>query len=373
MPLPRKPRAARPPAGRPPRSPLARSKEVVAALSENRLRRTRTPPSKAGRRGHDSDAIRSARRVLAIEAAAIAAVAERLDDCFDRALDLLAGCSGKVVVTGMGKSGLICRKIAATFTSTGTPALFLHAGEAAHGDAGVFTKGDAVVALSSSGESDEIVRLLPLIKRMELPLIALTGDRQSTLAKTADVVLDVGVAEEACPLGLAPTASTTAALALGDALAVALLDRKGFGPDDFAVLHPAGALGRRFLKVVDLMHQGEAVPLVGLRTPFNGTLLEITSKRLGVTGVVDDRGDLSGVITDGDLRRALERIDDVRAAVAADIMTGNPKTIADGALAAQAVALMERYSITSLFVLQQGSRKPAGIIHLHDLLKAGVV
>jgi arabinose-5-phosphate isomerase len=342
--------------------PLPRKKRRPAVGRKQRLRARR-----------DGDAVRSARRVLAIEAAAIAAVAERLDAGFDRALDLLAACSGKVVVTGMGKSGLICRKIAATFTSTGTPALFLHAGEATHGDAGVFMKGDAVVALSSSGESDEIVRLLPLIKRMELPLIALTGDPGSTLAKTADVVLDVRVAEEACPLGLAPTASTTAALALGDALAVALLDRKGFGADDFAVLHPAGALGRRFLKVADLMHQGEAIPLVGLRTPFNATLLEITGKRLGVTGVVDDRGDLRGVITDGDLRRALERIDDIRAAVAADIMTENPKTVADSALAAQAVALMERYSITSLFVLQEGRRKPAGIIHLHDLLKAGVV
>ena len=329
--------------------------------------------SKRLRRGHESKAIRNARRVLSIEVNAVAAVAERLDERLDRALDLLAGSAGKVVVTGMGKSGLICRKIAATLTSTGTPALFLHPAEAAHGDAGVFMKGDAVLALSSSGASDEIVRLLPLIKRLELPLIAMTGDPTSALAQAADVVLDVSVAEEACPLGLAPTASTTAALALGDALAVALLERKGFGAEDFAVLHPAGALGRRFLKVADVMHQGDAVPLVGLRTTFNDTLLEITTKRLGVTGVVDEQGDLAGVITDGDLRRALERIDDIRAAVAADIMTRNPKTIAESALAAQAVAAMERYSITSLFILEQGCRKPAGIIHLHDLLKAGVV
>jgi arabinose-5-phosphate isomerase len=325
------------------------------------------------RRARESDGVWRARRVLSIEAAAITALAHRLDGRFDRAVDLLAACSGKVVVTGMGKSGIICRKIAATLTSTGTPALFLHAAEAAHGDAGVFVKGDAVVALSSSGETDELVRLLPIVKRLDVPLIALTGDSTSALARAADVVLDVSVAEEACPLGLAPTASTTAALALGDALAVALFERKGFSADDFAQLHPAGVLGRRFLKVEDLMHQGEAVPLVRATTPFHDTLLEITGKRLGVTGVVDDDGALVGVITDGDLRRALEKVDDIRRTVAVEIMTANPKTIAGPALAAQAVAVMERYSITSLFVLSTGSRKPAGIIHLHDLLKAGVV
>jgi arabinose-5-phosphate isomerase len=317
--------------------------------------------------------VRSARRVLSIEANAISALAARLDGRFDRALDLLAACGGKVVVTGMGKSGIICRKIAATLTSTGTPALFLHAAEAAHGDAGVFVKGDTVVALSSSGETDEMVRLLPLIKRLDVPLIALTGDPRSTLARAADVVLDVSVVEEACPLGLAPTASTTTALALGDALAVALFERKGFSADAFAQLHPAGALGRRFPKVEDLMHQGDAVPLVRTTTPFHDTLLEITGKRLGVTGVIDDNGNLVGVITDGDLRRALEKVDDIRRTVAADIMTANPKTIARPALAEQAVAVMERYSITSLFVLATGSRKPAGILHLHDLLKARVV
>ena len=334
-------------------------------------RKARRPP--AVRRARDSESVRRARRVLSIEASAIAALAARLDGRFDRALELLATCVGKVVVTGMGKSGLICRKIAATLTSTGTPAVFLHAAEAAHGDAGVFTKGDAVLMLSSSGETEEIVRLLPLVKRFGLPLIALTGDLHSTLARAADVTLDVSVAEEACPLGLAPTASTTAALALGDALAVALLERKGFSTDDFAVLHPAGALGRRFLKVEDLMHRGDSVPLVGVRTSFRDTLLVITGKRLGVTGVVGDAGDLLGVITDGDLRRALERLDDVRAAQAADIMTTNPKTIGASVLAAQALAMMERYSITSLFILEETGRRPAGIIHLHDLLKAGVV
>jgi arabinose-5-phosphate isomerase len=334
-------------------------------------RKARRPP--ALRRGAESKALRQARHVLVTEANAITALADRLDGRFDSALDLLAACQGKVVVSGMGKSGIICRKIAATLTSTGTPALFLHAGEASHGDAGVFMRGDVVLALSSSGESEEIIRLLPLVKRMELPLIALTGDPRSTLAKGADVVLDVSVEEEACPLGLAPTASTTAALALGDALAVALLERKGFGADDFAVIHPAGALGRRFLKVADLMHRGDLVPTVNLSTPFKDTLLEITSKRLGVTGVVDKKGELVGVITDGDLRRAMERVEDIRRTVAGDIMTRNPKAISSTALAAQALAVMERHRITSLFILDAGSRSPAGIIHLHDLLKAGVV
>lgn len=334
-------------------------------------KKARRPPTV--RRGRESADVRRARRVLSIEANAVAALADRLDRQFDRAIDVLAACTGKVVVTGMGKSGIICRKIAATLASTGTPALFLHAAEAAHGDAGVFTKGDAVLALSSSGETEEMVRLLPLIKRLGLPLIALTGDTESTLARAADVVLDVGVAEEACPLSLAPTASTTAALALGDALAVTLLERKGFSADDFAVLHPAGALGRRFLKVEDLMHRDAAVPMVRLTTAFHDTVLEITGKRLGVTGVLDDAGNLKGIITDGDLRRALERVDDIRTAVAAEIMTANPKTIRSTALAAEALAVMERHSITSLFVLKDGSGQPSGIIHMHDLLRAGVV
>jgi arabinose-5-phosphate isomerase len=327
----------------------------------------------AGPRARASAAVRAAQRVLAIEAAAVVAVASRLDAAFSRAIDVLAGCQGMIVVTGMGKSGHVCRKIAATLTSTGSPALFLHAAEAAHGDAGVFKKGDAVLALSGSGETDEIVRLLPLIKRLDLPLVAMTGGLQSTLARAADVVLDVSVAEEACPMGLAPTASTTAALALGDALAVALLERKGFHAEDFAVLHPGGALGRRFLRVADLMHGGEALPVVRCTTSFRDTLLEITGKRLGVTAVVDDDGALAGIITDGDLRRALERITDVRTSVAADVMTRNPKVIAAEALAERALALMERHSITSLFILDETGRRPVGVIHLHDLLKAGVV
>ncbi|MBI3784104.1 MAG: KpsF/GutQ family sugar-phosphate isomerase [Deltaproteobacteria bacterium] len=333
-------------------------------------RKARRPPTV--RRAGGSEDLRRARRVLAIEAGAIAALADRLDEGFDRAVQTLAACRGKVVVMGMGKSGIICRKIAATLTSTGTPAVFLHAAEAAHGDAGVFVKGDVVLALSSSGETDEVVRLLPLIKRMRVPLIAMTGKLKSPLARAADVTLDVGVAEEACPLGLAPTASTTAALALGDALAVALLERKGFSPSDFAVLHPAGALGRRFLKVDDLMHRDQEMPIVGLDTPFSQTLLEITHKRLGVTGVVSKDGKLAGVITDGDLRRALERDGDLRQSRAGDLMTKNPKTVAAASLAEEALAEMERYSITSLFILDAACR-PLGVIHLHDLLKAGVV
>jgi len=311
--------------------------------------------------------------VLAIEASAIAALASRLDASFDRAIDLLAACRGKVVVTGLGKTGIIGRKLAATLASTGTPSTFLHAAEAAHGDSGVFMRGDAVIAVSASGESEEIVRVLPLIKRLDLPLVAMTGNADSALAQAAAVVLDASVAEEACPLGLAPTASTTAMLALGDALAIALLERKGFGARDFAVLHPAGALGRRFLSVADLMHTGDEVPVVRTDAPFQETLMQITGKRLGVTAVVGTDGALAGIITDGDLRRALERLPDVRAARAAELMTRNPKTIPGTALAAEAVAIMERYSITSLFILAERTRAPLGVIHLHDLLKARVV
>ena len=324
------------------------------------------------RRANESDVVRQARRVLALEAEGIAAVSNRLDERFERAVDILAGCRGKVVVTGMGKSGLICRKIAATLASTGTPAAFLHAAEALHGDFGVVGKHDVVLALSHSGDTEEIVRLLPLIKRLDLPLIAITGDGRSTLGRAADVALDASVPEEACPLGLAPTASTTAALALGDALAVALFQRNGFSEEDFAVLHPAGSLGRRLLKVEDLMHVGDSMPLVPPAASLADTLHEMTGKRLGVTGVVELDGALVGIITDGDLRRGLGRTTDVSGLTAAKLMTRQPKTIDGKALAARAVADMERYSITTLFILDPGTRRPLGIIHLHDLLKAGV-
>lgn len=287
-------------------------------------------------------------------------------------MTLLAECRGKVIVTGMGKSGIICRKIAATLTSTGTPSVFLHAAEAVHGDSGVFVRGDTVIAISSSGETEEMIRVLPTVKRLELPLIAMTGNLNSTLARAADVVLDVSVAEEACPLGLAPTASTTAALAMGDALAVALLEQKGFGAADFAEFHPGGALGRRFLKVEDLMHSGRDLPVVRRTTPLRDAVLAMTSKRLGVVGVVG-RGDrLLGIITDGDLRRAWERDVDIHVANAEDVMTKAPKTISGDALAEQAVALMERHSITVLFIVD-ATGAPRGVLHLHDLLKASVV
>ena len=333
-------------------------------------KKARRPPRV--QRANDSPAVRQARRTLALEAEGIAAVSSRLDERFDRAVEIVARCRGKVVVTGMGKSGLICRKIAATLASTGTPAAFLHAAEAVHGDFGAVGKRDVILALSQSGETEEIVRLLPLIKRYGLPLIAITGGVLSTLGRAADVTLDASVPEEACPLGLAPTASTTAALALGDALAVAILRRNGFTEADFALLHPAGSLGRRLLKVEDLMHTGEALPLVQPDTPLAETVLEITSKRFGVAGVVDDRGKLVGIITDGDLRRGLGRTTEIHDLVAADLMTTAPKTIEPGALAARAVAEMERHSITLLFILEAETHRPHGIIHLHDLLKARV-
>lgn len=332
-------------------------------------RKARRPPRV--RRATESQVIKQARRVLGIEAAGIAAVSDRLDERFDRAVEILSACTGRVIVTGMGKSGLICRKIAATFASTGTPASFLHAAEAVHGDFGVVGKHDVILALSHSGETEELIRLLPLVKRYNLALIALTGSPRSTLGRAADVTLDTSVPEEACPLGLAPTASTTAALALGDALAVTLFERRGFTEEDFAVLHPAGSLGRRLLKVADIMHAGKEMPLVAQTTPLTEILIEMTSKRLGVTGVVDDGGTLVGIVTDGDLRRGLGRTHEIHTLAARELMTANPKTIGADALAARALAEMERYSITSLFIVESGNR-PVGIVHLHDLLKAGI-
>jgi arabinose-5-phosphate isomerase len=315
-----------------------------------------------------------ARGVLDIEAQGILSLVDRLGESFVRAVDLIYECKGKVVVTGLGKSGLICRKIAATFSSTGTPSFFLHAGDGVHGDLGMIMKGDVVLAVSNSGETDELLKLLPIIKRLGLKLIVMTGNPHSTLSRAGDVILDVAVKEEACPLGLAPTASTTATMAMGDALAVVLLEKKGFKEDDFALRHPGGILGRKLiLRVDDLMHGGAELPVVREETPMKDTLLEITSKRLGVTGVVDGQGSLIGVITDGDLRRGLEHRGDIFRLKARDLMTRNPKTIPADALAARAVSIMEQHSITSLFVLEDEGGKPRGIVHLHDLLKAGVV
>lgn len=327
--------------------------------------------------GGSAEAVRKAREVLDIEIAGIAAARDRVGETLPRALDLLHGCTGKVIVTGVGKSGLICHKIAATLASTGTPAFFLHAAEASHGDLGMIMRDDVVLAVSNSGESEEVLRMLPLIKRWGLGLVAMTGNAQSSLARAADVVLDVGVPKEACPLGLSPTASTTAALAVGDALAVVLLERREFKEEDFLMRHPGGSLGRRLLlRTRDLMHSGDDIPLVFEDSPLRDILLEITSKRLGVTGVLNRAQALVGVITDGDLRRCLARSDSTGNLLerrASEIMTGNPKTIAADALAAEAVALMERFSITSLFITAEDSARPDGILHLHDLLKAGLL
>ncbi len=316
-----------------------------------------------------------ARRVLDVELAGLAAVRARIGDSFDRALDVLLGCRGKVVVTGVGKSGLVGRKIAATFASTGTPALFLHASEGSHGDLGVLARGDVLVAASYSGESKELLQLLPLAQRLEIPLLVLTGAPASPLGRAADVTLDVSVPDEACPLGLAPTASTTATMAIGDALAVAVYEERGFTADDFALLHPGGALGRRLLRVDDLMHRDDALPRVAPGASLQDTIAEISGKRLGMTTVVDAAGALVGIITDGDLRRGIERSVDVRSLAARDLMTSDPRTIERSALAAQAVAVMERAPrpVTALVVLEDGTRLPVGVIHLHDVLRAGVM
>jgi arabinose-5-phosphate isomerase len=326
--------------------------------------------------GPAPDAIKIARRVLAIEADAVAALRDRVGEPFARAVDLIHACRSKVIVTGIGKSGLICQKIASTLASTGTPAFFLHPTEGVHGDLGAMTPHDVVLAISNSGETDELLRLLPVMRRMGVRLVAMTGRADSTLGRAADVTLDVSVKEEACPLSLAPTASTTATLAMGDALAVALMEKRGFKPEDFALLHPAGTLGRKLLlRVCDLMHQDDRMPCVDAGATMKEAVLEISSKRLGIACVLDARGRLEGVITDGDLRRAMERFPDLFQRRAREIMTRNAKTIGPDALAARALAVMEEHAITVLVVLPaegKGPRKPLGVIHIHDILKAGV-
>lgn len=319
--------------------------------------------------------IEEAKKVLRIEAQSILDLIDRIDENFSKAVDLLYGCKGRVVLMGMGKSGLVGRKIASTFASTGTPSFFIHPAEGLNGDFGMLAREDLVMAISNSGETRELLEVLPLIKRYGNKLIALTGNLRSTLAKAADVCLNIHVKTEACPLGLAPTASTTATLALGDALAVTLMIKKGFKEEDFALLHPGGTLGKRLLLTVkDLMHVGDAFPKVSESTLMKDVIFEITSKRLGVTAVLNEEGHLVGVITDGDLRRALERFNDLLNRRASEVMTRNPKWIEKDALAAKAIQRMEEYSITSLFVFDRpGERIPVGVIHLHDLLKAGVV
>ncbi|MBI4574167.1 MAG: KpsF/GutQ family sugar-phosphate isomerase [candidate division NC10 bacterium] len=319
------------------------------------------------------DALQAARRVLGIEAEAVRALIPRLDGRFVQSVEMLQACRGRVVLTGMGKSGFIAKKIAATLASTGTPALFLHPAEGVHGDLGMVVRGDVVVAVSNSGETEEIVELLPAFKRLGVGLIALAGNPLSTLARQSDVVLDVGVAEEACPMSLAPTASTTAALAMGDALAVALWERRGIRPEDFALIHPGGTLGRKLLlKVEDLMHRGEEVPWVAQDLTMREAIPIISGKRLGMAAVTDAEGRLVGIVTDGDLRRALQRWSDLLERPVHAVMTRGPKCIGRDELAAKAVQVMGEHAITSLLIVDAAGR-PEGVIHLHDLLRAGVV
>jgi arabinose-5-phosphate isomerase len=317
--------------------------------------------------------IEMGREALQIEARAVAALVDRLGEEFEQACRLLLACTGRVVVSGMGKSGHVGGKIAATFASTGTPAFFLHPAEASHGDLGMVTRGDAVLAISYSGETAELLTILPLFKRMDARLIAMTGNPASTLAREADVHLDISVPAEACPLNLAPTASTTATLAMGDALAVALLKHRGFTEADFARSHPGGALGRRLLlHVSDVMRRGKDLPTVRPETPLTEGLLEMSRKRLGLTAVVDGASHVVGIFTDGDLRRALDRDLDVRATTMADVMTPNPRSIGPGELAAEAVLMMEKHSINGLLVLDETGRL-VGALNVHDLLRAGVM
>jgi arabinose-5-phosphate isomerase len=313
-----------------------------------------------------------ARKVLETEAAAILALVDRIDGGFSEAVRLVRECRGRVILTGMGKSGIICRKLAATLSSTGTPAFFLHPAEAVHGDLGVIQTDDVVVAMSYSGETEELTRVLETIKRLGARLIAFTGDLRSTLALAADVALDCHVSAEACPMNLVPTASTTAALALGDALAMAVLVEKGFKPEDFASLHPGGTLGKRLMRASQLMHAGDDCPIVDQNAPIHVVLDTITRKGLGMTAVVDDTRRLTGIITDGDLRRKLAAGLDLRDRVAVDIMSSNPVTVSAETMAVEALGLLERRKITSVVVIDE-ERHVEGVLHLHDLWRTEMV
>lgn len=315
-----------------------------------------------------------AKKVLKIEADAVSALTEKLNSNFEKAIEIIYNSKGRVVVTGMGKSGLVGKKIAATLASTGTPAFFLHPAEASHGDLGMVTSDDVIIAISNSGETDELINLIPFLKRFNVSLISMTGNPDSTLSKAAEATLDVSVKEEACPMGLVPTASTTATLAMGDALAVALLIKRGFKEEDFAFFHPGGSLGKKlFIKVKDLMHTGDALPFVSPDMPMIKATVEISSKRLGVAIVAGSDKRILGIITDGDLRRGIEKwgkaFFDMNAG---EVMTKNPKTISEDELAVKALSIMEKYSITSI-VVPDNNGKAVGIIHLHDILKQGIV
>lgn len=330
---------------------------------------------KAGEKEVRSDNILdTAREVLKTEAEAVHSLIKKLDKKFEQAVEIIFSSKGRVVITGMGKSGLVAKKLAATLASTGTPALFLHPAEASHGDLGMVTSDDVIIAISNSGETEEILGLMPFLKRFNVRIIALTGNRESALSKIADIALDVSVDKEACPIGVVPTASTTAAMAMGDALAVALLLKRGFKEEDFAVFHPRGNIGKKlFIQVKDLMHTGESLPLVSSETQMSKAVIEMSFKRLGHAIVIDNAGKMLGIITDGDVRRGLEKWGGkLFEKKAVDVMTKNPKIIAQEELAAKALAIMESYSITAL-VVPDIKGCPAGIIHLHDILKQGIV
>jgi arabinose-5-phosphate isomerase len=316
--------------------------------------------------------IQKGKEVVRIEAEAIQALENRIDAHFQEAVEMLLHCKGRVIVTGMGKSGIIAKKIAATLTSTGTAAFFLHPAEGVHGELGAVLKEDVVICISKSGNTEEILTLLPLFKRQGIPIITLTGNLDSVLAGRSDVILDVSVKEEACPYDLVPTSSTTAALVMGDALAIAALQERGFSVEDFARFHPGGDIGRRLLlRVDDVMHREKDIPMVDEHTPLPDTILEMTTKRLGCTCVMDEDGRLSGIVTDGDLRRLLERRYDILNLRAKDVMTQDPKCVPPDTLGAKAIHIMEKYSITQLIVVEE-EKRPIGIVHLHDLLKAGL-
>lgn len=320
-----------------------------------------------------ADYISIGQRTISMELDAIRALSERINESFQHACELIHQCTGRVIVTGMGKSGHIGNKIAATFASTGTPAFFVHPGEASHGDLGMITDKDIVIAISNSGESSEISSLLPRLKRLQIPIISMTGNPSSLLATTASVNLDVSVECEACPLDLAPTSSTTATLVMGDALAVALLEAKGFTAEDFAFSHPGGALGKRLLlKVSDIMSKGEYIPSVHIRASLNEALLEMTEKGLGVTTIINDQQQLMGIFTDGDLRRAIDSGVDIRDIKISDVMSASPTTITAHILAAEALGLMETKKITAIVATDTDNR-PVGVIHMHDLLRAGIL
>lgn len=317
--------------------------------------------------------LQAGRRTVLMETEAVAALENRIDDAFKRACELILQCRGRAIVTGMGKSGHIGRKIAATLASTGTPSFFVHPGEASHGDLGMITRDDLVIAISNSGSSAEVLTLLPLLKRLGIPMISMAGKADSPLAQAADVHLDISVETEACPLGLAPTSSTTVTLVMGDALAVALLEARGFTAEDFAFSHPGGALGRRLLlKVEDVMHAGDELPQVEPQTLLSKALLEMTSKGFGMTTVVDAKGTLLGVFTDGDLRRVIDHKVELDTATMADVMSRRPKTVSADTLAAEALRIMEDNKITAL-VVEDDARHPIGLLHMHDILRAGVI